>query len=120
MYHFEQIIEYDIEIDVDNLIKGIKEELFNYSRYYQMGEIGTDEWLESVKLLSDEDADEWLWDCIREAMNNDKYPVFIIEGCPRAYALYQIANWFNNDDFSKFCKETCYRVLEELGIYNYY
>lgn len=117
MYHFEQIIEYDIEINVDNLIKGIKEEL---SSYYKMGKMGTDKWLEEVKLLSDDDADEWLWDCIREAMSNEKYPIFIIDGCPRIYTMNQIANWFNNDDFSEFCRETCYRVLEELGIYNYY
>ena len=117
MYHFEQIIEYDIEIDVDNLIKGIKEEL---SSYYKMGKMGTDRWLEEVKLLSDDDADEWLWECIQEAINNEKYPVFIIDGCPRSYALYQINNWFNNDDFSNFCRDTCYQVLEELGIYDYY
>jgi adenylate kinase family enzyme len=80
MYHFEQIIEYDVEIDVDNLIKAIKEEL---SSYYKMGKMGTDKWLEEVKLLSDDDANEWMWECIQEAINNEKYPAFIIDGDPR-------------------------------------
>lgn len=115
MYHFEQTIEYDLEINVDNLIKAIKEE---FSSYRKMGVMGSDEWLEEVKSWSDDEANDWVWECIQEAINNEKYPVFIIDGCPHAF--YQITNWFNNDDFSNFCRDTCYQVLEELGIYDYY
>ena len=111
MYHFEQTIEYDVEINVDNLIKAIKEEL---SSYKKMGVMGSDEWLEEVKSWSDDEASDWFFECVNEAMESDNFPVFIVDGSP--YPLYKIEYWFDNDEFTNFCSEICYEELHKLGI----
>lgn len=111
MYHFEQTIEYDLEINVDNLIKAIKEE---FSSYRKMGVMGSDEWLEEVKSWSDDEANDWVWECVNEAMENDEFPVFIVNGS--IYPLYKIEYWFDNDEFTNFCSEACYEELYKLGI----
>lgn len=106
-HYVPKVIEYDVMIDEENLVKAWKKTL-NFEA-----------WFNITKLFTDSEERALLWNLLCEAVKDDDYPVFEIEpyesGHVYAYTMVEIEEQFNTD-FYNFCWKAVQKIAYDLGL----
>lgn len=109
-HYIPKVIEYDVIIDEDNLVKAWKKALDT---------LQTEGWFNEAKSLPDFQEENILWDILCEAVKDDDYPVFEVEpyesGHVYAYTMVEIVEQFDTD-FYNFCWEAVEKIAYDLGL----
>ena len=109
-HYIPKIVEYDIVIDEENLVKAWKKAL---------NTLQTEGWFNEAKSLPDFQEENILWDILCEATQDDDYPVFEIQPCGSddiyAYTIIEIEEQFNTD-FYNFCWRAVEKIAYDLGL----
>ena len=109
-HYVPKIVEYDVVIDEENLVKAWKKEL---------NTLQIETWFNEAKSLPDFQEENILYDILCVATENDDYPVFEIQPCGSddiyAYTIIEIEEQFNTD-FYNFCWEALQEVAKDLGL----
>ena len=109
-HYVPKIVEYDVVIDEENLVKAWKKEL---------NTLQIETWFNEAKSLPDFQEENILYDILCVATEDDDYPVFEIQPCGSddiyAYTIIEIEEQFNTD-FYNFCWEALQEVAKDLGL----
>lgn len=109
-HYIPKIVEYDVIIDEENLVKAWKKE-FNA--------LQIETWFNEAQSLPDFQEKNILWDILNEATQDDDYPVFKIQPCGSddiyVYTIIDIEEQFNTD-FYNFCWRAVEKIAYDLGL----
>lgn len=110
-HYVPKVVEYDVTIDEENLVKAWKKEFNNFYSLFP-----PDIWFDAIP---DSQESAILEDILSEATQDDDYPVFEIQpcGCDElyAYTIVEIEEQFNTD-FYNFCWRAVEKIAYDLGL----